>query len=132
MIKFALQNTESHVQDQQRVGKINQHVQRFPNRGAEIREPEIVARCCHQKQNDEREKSERTRLLETLADFDDDLMEALLMDEQPDQQMVMADLAIDTAGNKVVPVILGSALAGGASLRGGAMVRDASAARCSS
>jgi elongation factor G len=61
----------------------------------------------------EREKSERTHLLETLADFDDALMEALLMDEEPDQQTVMADLAADTAANKVVPVVLGSALSGG-------------------
>ncbi len=61
----------------------------------------------------DREKAERTHLLETLADFDDALMEALLMDEVPDQQVVMADLAADTAGNKVVPVVLGSALSDG-------------------
>lgn len=61
----------------------------------------------------EREKAERTHLLETLADFDDALMEALLMDEEPDQAMVMADLAADTGANKVVPVVLGSALSGG-------------------
>lgn len=61
----------------------------------------------------EREKADRARLLETLADFDDALMEALLMDEEPDRATVMADLALDTAGNKVVPVILGSALTGG-------------------
>lgn len=58
----------------------------------------------------EREQGERTRLLETLADFDDELMESLLMDEQPDRSTVMADLAADTAGNKVVPVLFGSAL----------------------
>jgi elongation factor G len=61
----------------------------------------------------EREKSERAHLLETLADFDDALLEALLMDEQPDQAIIMADLALDTAGNKVVPVLLGSAQSGG-------------------
>lgn len=61
----------------------------------------------------EREHLERTHLLETLADFDDALMEALLMDEEPEQGLVMADLAADTAGNKVVPVLLGSALTGG-------------------
>ncbi len=60
-----------------------------------------------------REKAERTRLLETLADFDDTLLEALLMDEEPDRTAVMTDLALDTGGNKVVPVILGSALTGG-------------------
>ena len=61
----------------------------------------------------EREREERTHLLETLADFDDALLEALLMDEVPDQTMVMADLAADTGGNKVVPVVLGSALTDG-------------------
>ncbi len=59
------------------------------------------------------EKADRTHLLETLADFDDGLLEALLMDEAPDQAVVMADLAADTAGNKVVPVVLGSALSDG-------------------
>jgi elongation factor G len=60
-----------------------------------------------------REQEERSHLLETLADFDDALLEALLMDETPDPALVMADLAIDTALNKVVPVLLGSALTGG-------------------
>ncbi|MFA7601601.1 MAG: elongation factor G [Novosphingobium sp.] len=61
----------------------------------------------------EREHEERTHLLETLADFDDALLEALLTDETPDTAQVMADLAADTAENKVVPVLLGSALTGG-------------------
>lgn len=61
----------------------------------------------------EREREERTHLLETLADFDDNLLEALLMDEQPDQAIVMTDLAVDVAENKVVPVVLGSALRDG-------------------
>ncbi|WP_374530073.1 elongation factor G [Novosphingobium sp.] len=61
----------------------------------------------------ELERTDRTHLLETLADFDDALMETLLLDETPDQAAVMADLALDTAGNKVVPVVLGSALSDG-------------------
>ena len=61
----------------------------------------------------ERERDERGHLLETLADFDDRLLEALLLDEAPDQATVMADLAADTAEGKVVPVLLGSALSGG-------------------
>ena len=61
----------------------------------------------------ERERAERTHLLETLADFDDQLLEALLMDEAPDTVTVMSDLALDTAQNKVVPVVLGSALSDG-------------------
>jgi elongation factor G len=60
-----------------------------------------------------REQEDRARLLETLADFDDALLEALLMDEAPNAAIVMADLADDTAGNKLVPVILGSAQSGG-------------------
>jgi len=59
------------------------------------------------------EQEDRAHLLETLADFDDGLLEALLMDEAPDQATVMTDLAADTAGNKVVPVVLASALEGG-------------------
>jgi elongation factor G len=58
----------------------------------------------------DREHEERVHLLETLADFDDGLLEALLSDAEPDPALVMADLAADTAGNKVVPVLLGSAL----------------------
>ena len=61
----------------------------------------------------EREREERTHLLETLADFDNDLLEALLMDETPDQAMVMSDLATDTGHNQVVSVVLGSALSDG-------------------
>lgn len=61
----------------------------------------------------DREKEERAHLLETLADFDDALLESLLMDERPDPALVMADLAADTAGNKVVPVLLGTALGDG-------------------
>ncbi|MEO0032169.1 MAG: hypothetical protein RIS94_1927 [Pseudomonadota bacterium] len=60
-----------------------------------------------------REKEERQQLLETLADFDDSLMEALLMDEVPAQDVVLADLATDTATNRVVPVLFGSALQDG-------------------
>jgi elongation factor G len=60
-----------------------------------------------------REKADRTHLLETLADFDDALLEALLMDETPETALIMSDLAADTAGNKLVPIVLGSALTGG-------------------
>ncbi len=60
-----------------------------------------------------REQADRAHLLETLADFDDDLLEALLLDQTPDADLVMADLAADTAGNKIVPVLLGSALGDG-------------------
>lgn len=61
----------------------------------------------------DREQAGRTKLLETLADFDDDLLEALLLDQAPEPALVMADLAADMAENKVVPVLLGSALSDG-------------------
>lgn len=61
----------------------------------------------------EREREDRARLLETLADFDDALLEALLADEAPSVDAVMHDLADDTAANKVVPVLLGAAQADG-------------------
>ena len=61
----------------------------------------------------EREREERTHLLETLADFDNNLLEALVMDETPDQATIMADLAADTEHNQVVSVVLGSALSDG-------------------
>ncbi|MET0252391.1 MAG: elongation factor G [Novosphingobium sp.] len=61
----------------------------------------------------DREKHERTRLLETLADFDDALLEALLLDEEPEAGTVLADLAADTGGNKLVEVLFGSATTGG-------------------
>ena len=59
------------------------------------------------------EVADRGRLLETLADFDDALLELLLGDELPEPALVMADLAEDTAANKLVPVVLTSALTGG-------------------
>ncbi len=55
------------------------------------------------------EQADRAQLLETLADFDDALLEALLADDMPALATVMADLAADTAQNKVVPVVFGSA-----------------------
>jgi elongation factor G len=59
------------------------------------------------------ERDDRTRLLESLADFDDALLETLLGDEIPEIGVVMADLADDTAHNRLVPVVLTSALSGG-------------------
>ena len=61
----------------------------------------------------ESERADRGMLLETLADFDDGLLEVLLMDETPETSVVMADLAEDTAENRLVGVLLGSALTGG-------------------
>ncbi|MGN6357230.1 MAG: elongation factor G [Novosphingobium sp.] len=59
------------------------------------------------------EREERTRLLETLADYDDQLLEVLLMDQTPERNVVMADLTEDTEENRLVSVVMGSALGGG-------------------
>src|SRR5206468_11628846 len=56
--RLTLQHTESHMQHEQSISDIDQHVQRFPNRSAEVREPEIVARRGHQKKDYEREETE--------------------------------------------------------------------------
>ena len=57
-----------------------------------------------------RETSERYHMLETLADHDDALLEALLSDEIPSRDLVVADLAAEARANQVVPVLIGSAL----------------------
>ncbi|WP_417672350.1 elongation factor G [Roseibium sp.] len=73
---------------------------------------------CEQKQSsiieipDEekaRELEARYTMLETLADHDDDLMEALLEDIQPDTDLVFADLAKELADGVICPVFFGSA-----------------------
>lgn len=60
----------------------------------------------------EREASERYHMLETLADHDDELLETLLMDEQPSLDRVLKDLTDEARANWVVPVMFGSALNG--------------------
>jgi elongation factor G len=60
----------------------------------------------------EREVSERYHMLETLADHDDDMLETLLMDEQPSLDRVLKDLTDEARANWVVPVMFGSALNG--------------------
>jgi elongation factor G len=57
----------------------------------------------------DREASERFHMLEQLADHDDALLEALLMDEKPDNATIFADLTRETGDNLVVPVLFGSA-----------------------
>ena len=60
----------------------------------------------------EREASERFHMLETLADHDDELLEKLLMDEQPSLDRVLKDLTDEARAGWVVPVMFGSALNG--------------------
>ena len=57
----------------------------------------------------DREELERSAMLEKLADHDDALLEALLMDEVPDRETVFTDLAKETGAGQIVPVLFGSA-----------------------
>ena len=59
------------------------------------------------------EQTDRGKLLESLADFDDGLLETLLADEVPEPALILRDLAEDTAHNRLIPVVLTSALSGG-------------------
>ena len=56
-----------------------------------------------------REHDARFTMLETLADHDDELMEALLEDIAPDPAMVFADLVRETREGLICPVFFGSA-----------------------
>ena len=57
----------------------------------------------------EREVEARTHMLEQLADHDDELLEQLLMDQQPPREKVLQDLARETGDNLGVSVLFGSA-----------------------
>ncbi|MEQ1618911.1 MAG: elongation factor G [Terricaulis sp.] len=56
----------------------------------------------------EREIEARFHMLEQLADFDDALMEKLLSDVTPEQDMVFADLVRETREGLIAPVFFGS------------------------
>ncbi|WP_404379481.1 elongation factor G [Caenispirillum salinarum] len=55
------------------------------------------------------EEVARQELLESLADFNDDLMEKVLEDVVPPREEIYADLARDLEDDKIVPVFFGSA-----------------------
>ncbi len=57
----------------------------------------------------DREQAARQELLESLADFDDTLLEQLLEDIQPPQEDVYRQLTKDLADDLIVPVLFGSA-----------------------
>jgi elongation factor G len=57
----------------------------------------------------EREQNARREMLETLADFDDDLMEKLLEDQEPPTDQILADLRKTVGADQVVPVFMGVA-----------------------
>lgn len=60
----------------------------------------------------ERETEARFHMLEQLADFDDALMEQLLSDVTPAQDMVFADLVRETREGLIAPVFFGSTTQG--------------------
>ncbi len=60
----------------------------------------------------DREELERTQMLESLADFDDGLMEKLLEDVTPSTEEVYQNLTKDLQDDKIVPVFFGSAEGG--------------------
>ena len=57
----------------------------------------------------ERERQARFHMLETLADYDDHLMEELLNDVEPGAEEIFADIAAETRAGQIVQVLLGSA-----------------------
>jgi elongation factor G len=57
----------------------------------------------------EREQAARTEMLETLADFDDDLMELLLEERQPPPEDITRHLRNSLGADQVVPVFMGVA-----------------------
>jgi elongation factor G len=65
----------------------------------------------------ERETQARFKMLEQLADYDDELMEQLLSDMQPARDKVFADLVKELQEGLIVPVLLGSAENGNGILR---------------
>lgn len=65
----------------------------------------------------ERETDARFKMLEMLADYDDELMEQLLSDVQPPRDKVFADLVKEMQEGLIVPVLLGSAENGNGILR---------------
>ncbi len=64
-----------------------------------------------------REKEARFRMLEQLADYDDELMEQLLSDMEPPNDRVFNDLSADLRQGLICPVLLGSAENGNGILR---------------
>jgi elongation factor G len=65
----------------------------------------------------ERETEARFKMLEQLADYDDELMEQLLSDVQPARDKVFDDLVKELQEGLIVPVLLGSAENGNGILR---------------
>jgi elongation factor G len=56
------------------------------------------------------EQAARTEMLETLADYDDHLLEELLEDIAPPEEEIVRDLKLDLGADLIVPVFIGMAL----------------------
>lgn len=65
----------------------------------------------------DRKDEARFSMLEKLADYDDELMEALLEDMEPPRDQVFGDLSRELSEGLIVPVLLGSAENGNGILR---------------
>ena len=65
----------------------------------------------------DREKEARFKMLETLADHDNELMEQLLEDIPPPRDKIFDDLAKDLREGQVCPVLIGTATRGNGVLR---------------
>ncbi|MGA7937208.1 MAG: elongation factor G, partial [Kovacikia sp.] len=57
----------------------------------------------------EQEKAARAEMLETLAEFDDHLLEELLEDIDPPQEEIFQDLKMELGADQIVPVFVGVA-----------------------
>ncbi|HIK18072.1 MAG TPA: elongation factor G [Leptolyngbyaceae cyanobacterium M33_DOE_097] len=57
----------------------------------------------------EQEKATRYEMLETLAEFDDHLLEELLEDVDPSQEEIWQDLKMELGADQIVPVFVGQA-----------------------
>ena len=55
------------------------------------------------------EHASRVTMLETLADFDDHLLEELLEDIEPSQDEILSDLKLELGADLIVPVLMGMA-----------------------
>ena len=55
------------------------------------------------------EKAARTEMLETLADFDDHLLEELLEEIEPPQEEILQDLKMELGADLIVPLFIGIA-----------------------
>lgn len=57
----------------------------------------------------EQEKATRNEMLETLANFDDHLLEELLEEVEPPQEEILQDLKMELGADQIVPVFIGVA-----------------------